>query len=127
MSKASNALPNRPSKSKQRWDQVSDLDSRALHHVGHDSASVTCFRVTTIAEQGDAFAGFDQRDQLFKLRLCVRRLDVLVVNAPQRIDVAIARCGASFRRCAELLQMDVGYPGVVKRSSELTPGKTGPA
>src|SRR5262249_52426905 len=111
MLRASNAPRSRPSDSKQRWNQVSDLDPRALHHVGHDSASVTCFRITTIAEQGDASAGLDQRKQLFKLRLCFRRLDVLVVNAPERIDVAAARRGAPFRRCAEFLQMDVAYSG----------------
>jgi len=55
------------------------------------------------------------------------RLDVLVVNAPERINVAAPRSRAAFGWCAEFLQMDVADSGVIERSSKLALGKTRPA
>src|SRR5262245_21075404 len=127
MSKPSNAPPSRPSESKQRRNQVIDLDPHALHHIGHNPAAMAGFWIAAIAEQGNALAGFDQCGQLVKLRLGCRRPDVLVIDAPQRFGVTAARCGAPFRRCAEFLQVNVGYPDLVERMSKLAFGKAWPA
>ena len=47
--------------------------------------------IAAVAEQGDAFAGLHQIGELAELGLRLRRPDVLLVDAPQRVAIAGAR------------------------------------
>ena len=84
-------------------------------------------RIALVAQQTDALARFDQRQQFAERVLRLRRLDVLVVDAPERVEVAGTRRLPAFRRRAELLQMQIGDAGFVERSGELALGKARPA
>ena len=52
---------------------------------------------------------------------------MLVVDTPERVSVAATRRGASFRRRAELLQVDIADAVLVERRRELALGKAWPA
>ncbi len=101
----------------------STLTRMRFLNVRDDAAAVAGLRIAAIAEQRDPLARFDQRDQFAELFLRFRFLDVLVVDAPQRIGVAAACRRPAFRRCPEFLQMQVADSGIVQRCGELALGK----
>ncbi len=93
----------------------------------HDAAAVAGLRIAAVAQQRDALARLDQRQQFIERVLRLARLDVLVVDAPERGEVAGTRGGAACRRRSQFLQMDVGNAGVIERRRELALGETRPA
>jgi hypothetical protein len=72
------------------------------------------FRIAAIAKQRDPLARFDQRHQFAEFFLRFGFLDVLLVDAPQRVGVAAARRRPAFRRGAKLLQMQVRDSNVLQ-------------
>lgn len=92
-----------------------------------DAAAVAHARLTLVTEEGDALARLDQSDQFVELSKRSLRLHVLVVDAPECVEVASARCRAARLRRAELLQVNISDSVLVERSGKLAFRKTGPA
>src|SRR5688572_14115147 len=77
--------------SKQRRHEIGDARAGALLHDLGDLAAVTLAGVAFVAEQAHRLLPFHQTDQLFHLRLGALGLEVLGVDAPQRLEIAASR------------------------------------
>ena len=108
-------------------DVVEGLTRLKRRHVLTSLSNGNIGLLTNMAKHGGLPWDCEGRDQLGKLALRLRGLDVPVVDLPRRVVVALVRRLAAFGRRAELLQMDVGDAGLVERSGELPLGKSGAA
>src|SRR5262245_16069139 len=111
--------------SEQRRRDIVDCGAGSLLDDLGDPLAMAMADIALEAEEAGPCAALDQSDKFRHFLLRFGCPELLLVDLPQRLEVAGPCCRAAFRRRAELLQMQIADTVLVEARRKLPLGEAG--